>query len=210
MSDRMKSAPGFANIRCYARALKGCCRQMSGEHPLSRAILKRIPQEFTESRAIAVRNMAFQPKDTAQFFGVGSLESKVLCSHHNGLLSPLDAVALAIFDAFEAMHYAAAGIKAAAASVYSIDGNLLERWMLKVVCGGLYSGMMRADGGTELKGIEPALDWLELITMASRSRKVSASTPSRHRAMNYSGSMTRYADTDRWYCTTNLELLCTV
>ena len=35
--------------------------------------------------------------------------------------------------------------------------------MLKVVCGGLYSGMISADGGTELKDAEPPIDWLDII-----------------------------------------------
>ena len=125
MTDRTTSIPTFGNPSCYARALKGCCRQMSGEHPLSKAILKRIPEEFTESQAVQVRNMAFQPKDIVQSFGVGSLESKVLCTHHNGLLSPFDSEALKTFDAFEAMHYAGAGLKPTAENVYRIDGDLL-------------------------------------------------------------------------------------
>jgi hypothetical protein len=138
-NDSQKSIPGFANPSCYARAIKGCCLRMSGEHPLSRAILKRIPQEFTESKTIEVRNMAFQPKDTMQSFGVGRLESKVLCAYHNELLSPMDTEALAMFTAFEAMYYAAISFKVAAQPVFTIDGNLLERWMLKVVCGGCRS-----------------------------------------------------------------------
>lgn len=136
---------------------------MSGEHPVSKAILKRINQEFADSPGVEVRNMGFQPKDTAQSFGVGSLESKILCSNHNNSLSHLDGEALAMFNAFEAMHYAAAGITPAPERVYNVDGDLLERWMLKVVCGGLYGGTMRADGGFELKGVEPPLDWLQTV-----------------------------------------------
>jgi len=141
---------------------------MSGEHFLSKAILKRVNEEFTESPGVQVRNMGFQPPDTAQSFGVGSLESRILCAHHNNRLSPLDSEALKAFEAFEAMHYAAAEGKAAAESVYTVDGDLFERWMLKAVCGGLFSGNMRADGGLELKGVEPPLDWLETMYEGKR------------------------------------------
>ena len=92
--DRTKPIPDFANPKCYTRALKGCCAQMSGEHPLSRAILERIDQELgVKSSAVDVRNMAFQSRNTVKTFGIGSLESRILCTHHNISLSPYDSEA---------------------------------------------------------------------------------------------------------------------
>ncbi len=163
MAGKPDSIPGFANSSCYARALKGCSTQMSGEHPVSKAILKRITREFTESPGVDIKNMAFQPKDTTQSFGVSSLESRILCAHHNSGLSHLDGEALAAFNAFEKMHYAAAGIARAPERVYNVDGDRFERWMLKAVCGGLYGGTMRAGDRFELKGVEPPLVWLETL-----------------------------------------------
>jgi hypothetical protein len=66
MSNRTRPIPGSANPKCYARALKGCCRQMSGENFLSKAILKRVNEEFTESSGVEGRNMGFQLPDTAR------------------------------------------------------------------------------------------------------------------------------------------------
>ena len=109
MSNRTKPIPGYSNPSCYARALAGCSTQMTGEHTVSKAILKRINQEFTESPEVQIKNLAFQPKDTPQSFSVGSLESKILCAHHNHRLSHLDGKALTAFKAFEIMHYAAIG-----------------------------------------------------------------------------------------------------
>jgi len=162
MSNRTKTVPGFANPKCYARALKGCSVQMSGENAISKAILKRINQEYTESPGVEIKNMAFQPKDTPQSFGVGSLESKILYMHHNNSLSHLDSEALAAFDAFEIMFYAAAGSRPAPKRVYNVDGDVFERWMLKVVCGTLYGGTMRAER-FEVKDVEPPLDWLQTL-----------------------------------------------
>ena len=158
--DKTKPIPGYSNPNCYSPCVKGCSVQMSGEHAISRAILKRINQEFTESPGVEIKNMAFQPKDTPQSFGIGSLESKILCTHHNNVLGHLDGEALAAFDAFEIMLYAAAGIRPAPDRVYNVDGDLFERWMLKMTCGGLYGGTMGADG-FQAKDVEPPLDWLE-------------------------------------------------
>jgi hypothetical protein len=138
---------------------------MTGEHTVSKAVLKRISQEFTESPSVEIKNLAFQPKDTPQSFGVGSLESKILCAYHNNCLTDLDAEALKAFDAFEAMHYAAIGDAPTPEHVYSVDGDRFERWMLKTVCGGLYAGTMNADP-FQVKDVEPPLDWLETLYSA--------------------------------------------
>jgi hypothetical protein len=161
-SDRTIPIPGYSNPKCYARALKGCCEKMTGEHTVSKAVLKRISQEFTESSDVHIKNLAFQPKDMPQSFRVGSLESKILCAFHNNSLTDLDAEALKAFDAFEAMHYAAIGEAQAPERVYSVDGDRFERWMLKTVCGGLYGGTMNADP-FKVKDVEPPLDWLETL-----------------------------------------------
>jgi hypothetical protein len=162
MADRTVPIPGYSNPNCYARALKGCSQKMTGEHTVSKAVLKRISQEFTESPTVEIKNLAFQPKDTPQSFGVESLESKILCAHHNHRLTNLDGEAATAFKAFEAMHYAAIGEVSAPERVYSVDGDRFERWMLKTVCGGLYGGTMRAEG-FQVKDVEPPLDWLRIL-----------------------------------------------
>ena len=162
--NKTKAIRGFANPDCYARSLSGCCRQMSGEHPLSRAVLELIHQELgVKSKAVRVRNMGFQPRDTIQSIGIGSLESKILCTRHNNELADFDAEALAAFKAFESLYYDASGQRKASEPIYAIDGDRFERWLLKVLCGCLYGGMMSAAGSFELKGVEPPLDWLEML-----------------------------------------------
>jgi hypothetical protein len=164
MSNHQNSVPGFANPKCYARALKGCSTQMSGEHPLSRAILERIDQELGElSRAVEVRNLAFQTPGEPKRFGVNKLESNILCTHHNSGLSQFDAEIVAAFNAFERLHYAAAGRAVQVEPIYTLDGDRLERFFLKALCGGLYAGLFPVEETSRMKGIEPPLGWLETI-----------------------------------------------
>ena len=163
MKNRRVSISGYQNPNCYACSLGGCCAEMSGEHPFPKAILKLVPEKLgVERAAVQVRNMAFQPRDTVQILGVAGLQSKVLCTHHNNLLSPFDTEGTEAFKAFERMHYAAIG-EFTPEPVYTVDGDLFERCMLKMVCGGLYGGHTRTDGGTELKGVEPPLEWLQIL-----------------------------------------------
>ena len=164
MSNRTKPIPGFGNPSCYARALGGCCRQMSGEHPLSRALLERIDQELGElSKAVEIRNLAFQPRNVSQRIGIGSLESKILCVHHNNALSEYDQQALATFVAFEKLHYAAAGHPVVIQSLYTVNADRLGRFFLKAFCGCLYAGLFPDEEASHLKDVEPSLDWLESL-----------------------------------------------
>ena len=132
---------------------------MSGEHPLSRELLKRVDQELgVLSGEVEIRNLAFQKPGVSERFGVGNLESKILCAHHNSSLSPFDSEILVAFDAFEKLHYAAAGCDIAAEPIYNVDGDLLERFMLKALCGGLYAGLFPVEEAAN-EG-RPAPIWL--------------------------------------------------
>jgi hypothetical protein len=162
--DRRKSKPNFKNPRCYARALGGCCIEMSGEHPLSRALLERVDQELGElSTHVEIRNLAFQERGVAEHLGIGKLESKILCAHHNSGLSLYDAEVVKAFDAFEKLHYAAADRDVVTQPVYTIDGDRLERFLLKALCGCLYAGLFPVEECDRMKDVEPPLGWLETL-----------------------------------------------
>jgi hypothetical protein len=47
-----------------------------------------------------------------------------------------------------------------AAEVFQIDGDRLERWMLKTLSGGLYSGKLWPDLAA-WQGKQPLIEWLE-------------------------------------------------
>ena len=80
---------------------------MTGEHTVSKAFLRRISQEFTESPDVQIRNLAFQPKDKTKSFAVGSLESRILWKTITTACAIWTQRPSTAFDAFEAMHYAA-------------------------------------------------------------------------------------------------------
>ena len=143
--------------------MNDCCVKMSGEHPLSRAMLRRVDQELgVESPTVDIRNMAFQPPKTVERRGIGSLESNILCKHHNTCLGDYDVEGVTAFDAFERMHYAAAG-QIVAEPVYYVDGERFERFLLKALCGGLYSGIFPVEEVRWAKDAAPPLEWLEIL-----------------------------------------------
>jgi hypothetical protein len=137
---------------------------MSGEHPLSRALLERVDQELgVLSSHVEIRNLSFQTRGIAESLGIGNLESKMLCTHHNNGLSLYDTEAVKMFDAFEKLHYAAAGRRVSNDSYFPIDGDRFERFLLKALCGGLYAGLFPVEACGQLKDVEPPLGWLEVL-----------------------------------------------
>jgi hypothetical protein len=47
--------------------------------------------------------------------------------------------------------------------VMHVDGDGLERWVLKTLCGGLYSGAFKVSPTDTMKGICPPLEWLQVL-----------------------------------------------
>src|SRR5262249_40314032 len=45
---------------------------------------------------------------------------------------------------------------------FVVNGDHLERWMLKMLCGGLYSGTMQVPGGS-MKGVCPPVEGLNVL-----------------------------------------------
>lgn len=83
------------------------------------------------SATVQVGGLRWQPAQTLQSIGIQSLVSKILCESHNAELSPLDAVAGTLFRALNAADKAPTTLPA----VTQIEGPLIERWFLKVLCG---------------------------------------------------------------------------
>lgn len=147
--------------KCYAQAL-GDCTSMSREHWMPEAILERVEHgRGTRSRCVEARNLSFQMRDIRQSFGVDSLAGNILCKKHNNSLSPIDVGATKFFDAMEAVHYGCE-TPGAPEQVLRVDGNLLERFLLKVMIGGLFSGNLRHSAVTK-KGVLPPIEWLKIL-----------------------------------------------
>lgn len=123
----------YSNPRCYAHSLNDCSSHISKEHYFSKSIL-----EIFSPSSIDVSNFAWLDKGKSKSLSINALSSKVLCERHNEALSPLDTLAKKFFSV-------ALG-KAGDQWAIVLDGFELERWMLKLYCGCLSSGLFTYQG----------------------------------------------------------------
>ena len=159
----MATSQGFQNPECYSRALGGCCREIDREHYVSESILELIFERFGQVRkTVPVKNLAFQDRGVLDTIGVGKLTSKILCRNHHAVLSRFDSVGKAMFVAMDNLNETGLNPQLPAIAA-TIDGDALERWMLKTLCGGLFSGNFLVAPGERMKGICPPIGWLEIL-----------------------------------------------
>lgn len=154
---------GLQHPECYACALGGCSREMSGEHYVSKSILELIENRAGQkSKSVRVTGLSFQKRGALQQLGISSLVGNILCKTHNSLLSPLDDAGKAMFLAMDGMNDGAAD-PSLPERVQLVDGDGLERWVLKTMCGGLYSGAFKVSPTETMKGVCPPPAWLDML-----------------------------------------------
>jgi hypothetical protein len=110
---------------------------------------------------VLVQNLSFQQPDTLEGKGISGLVAKVLCEKHNSALSGFDGAGSTLFAGMDGID-SAAGKTGVPPETFVVNGDHLERWMLKMLCGGLYSGTMPVPGGS-MKGMCPPLEWLNVL-----------------------------------------------
>ena len=113
--------------KCYLAGYGNCGGKLSAEHYISKSVLTQIAKNGT----IQIGGLPFQPKDTFQIFGIESLVANILCQSHNCDLSHLDEVAKDFFFALNAVDKEPDKV----ADLFSVNGRLVERWLLKILCG---------------------------------------------------------------------------
>lgn len=128
--------------KCWAHAIGGC-DGMSGEHIFSSAIFKAGC-----SCPIVVEGVQRIRRGEPTY---GAEKSNILCRHHNSLLSPLDETVgrLARFQA-------SANEENFNESLY-VEGELLERWLLKTVIN------IAAAGWAGPEKLSPSIDIVRAI-----------------------------------------------
>jgi hypothetical protein len=126
---------------CYLKEQGGCSSKMSREHYVSEAVLKAI----VPNRDITIGGLAWQEPNTLQGIGIGSLQSKVLCTTHNSMLSPLDTVAGNLVDAIVAADKNPTKL----AEETEFDGPSIERWFLKTLISSSEARVLRCKPFTE-------------------------------------------------------------
>ena len=156
-------ATEFRLMGCYAESLGDCQRPLTNEHPLSSTVLQLLTGN---GNSVGVSNHNWQrDKKMIQHVGVGSLTTRVLCRRHNGALSPLDTFARKFIVAQMAqMEHVRSGLPVA--NHWLFNGQNLEKWMLKVLCGIIAGGY--APGSDSAIDWTPPTSWLNLIFGADK------------------------------------------
>lgn len=134
-------------IRCYANSLGGCSSILSREHYISSGVLKCI------GRKIQVSGPSWT-KGKEKTIGIESLTSKILCSHHNSILAPLDNTAILLFSTIKRFnHELDQNITDNENDHIELCGYTFERWLIKLYLGMHCSGQLTK----KLKQVEPYL-----------------------------------------------------
>ena len=132
---------------CYAATLGDCSGGASAEHYISESVLRLV------GTAVRVSGFPWQAEGVRQDIGIGSLSANILCRRHNERLSSLDEIGKAFVRALKtSFDHAFEGPDFSDESI-TIDGDSLERWLLKVLCGVL----------TVMKGHSIPTLWLEIL-----------------------------------------------
>jgi hypothetical protein len=143
--------------KCWAESLGNCSDTLSGEHTVSKGL-------FTDDRVV-VQGLSWC-KDEPKTIGLSSLTRKILCTHHNSGLSPVDDAAIAAFNAFrESVRLTdiREKIKERRWTVVHLplNGDLLERWFLKTLINITIGGIQKIGPKSTTPG-EPSSDLVEI------------------------------------------------
>jgi hypothetical protein len=124
---------------CYAKHLGGCTHK-SREHFISRSILEIISP-------FSIQGFPWLKPGEVGRASASSLTASVLCDYHNSSLSSLDSEAVRLFTHLRLLDSKATPQQLAEApAVLPVDGILLEKWLLKTLCGTMASGNFLIDG----------------------------------------------------------------
>lgn len=148
----------FEHPDCFARALGDCSKEISKEHYVSDSVLRAVSEGES---SVFVQNLAFQERGILQRRGIGGLSTKMLCEKHNGDLTSFDVAGASLFLCHEEIERLVSQT-AEEPEALEVEGDDLERWMLKMLFGGLYSGNFPVPGEC-LKGVPPPIEWLKIL-----------------------------------------------
>jgi hypothetical protein len=146
-------------LKCALRSSSPCEGPISGEHYISKSVLKVI----APSDRVLIEGAPWAP--IQKTVGHEALTANVLCKHHNSTLAGLDSEAGRLATFLRDAQLSLAEPTSESRSI-KISGRLLERWLLKVVFGMWASGNVavsnvkiatspNADLGPLLLGLKP-------------------------------------------------------
>jgi hypothetical protein len=146
------------NPNCYAGQLGDCSETTNGEHFISRSVLKVVGP--TGMLRLSGGPWA-APTESAEV-GFDAVEKPILCERHNRQLSPLDDAAAKLFRHVRDFAAQFAGNAPPGPSATLLNGHAIERWMLKVLIGSVYSQTATLNGQA-FGGWSPPIRWLQTL-----------------------------------------------
>jgi hypothetical protein len=122
---------------CLLQGYGECRGKLSGEHFISEVVLKQV----AVGKSVTIGGLPWQPPGTLEPVGIGSLQCKIFCEGHNNSFSCLDTTGGLFIETIDAIDKNPAELPA----VTQVDGDRLERWLLKMIIG-IAGGQGMADG----------------------------------------------------------------
>lgn len=114
---------------CFAAQLGNCSGNLSREHYVSRSVLELA------GKSVRISGFPWQKPNIPKDVGISSLTSKILCRRHNSELSSLDFVGKDFLQSLKSSFDEATGENEFCDKSFSIQGDMLELWLLKILCG---------------------------------------------------------------------------
>jgi hypothetical protein len=95
--------------------------------------------------------------------GINSLTAKILCDQHNSTLSGLDEVGIRFFDSLRRPNHPETHKRAIVVPRITLfRGEMIELWMLKILCGLIASGNATDENGKRIDVPLPEV-WLRIL-----------------------------------------------
>lgn len=151
---------GYSHEGCYARCLADCDGKLSREHWISESALRLLDP----CGPITFEGLGWQSAAKAQTMYPRQAASHVLCRRHNNALSIIDEAGTAFFKALLHINrlQAAEPLHTQNRCLLLSNGHDIERWLLKVLIGGIASGNMRVNGCRQ-QDWEPIPEYIEFL-----------------------------------------------
>lgn len=119
----------YSQAGCYAKSTGECSRGLSKEHYISHSLLNILAKE---DGSISITGLPWAKNNSVRLYP-SNLWSKILCVGHNQALKGLDSVAVRFFRQLYSIpeQLNTHGPD----SIFLVNGNDLELWFLKLLCG---------------------------------------------------------------------------
>jgi hypothetical protein len=135
-------------------ATGACDTKISGEHLISHSVLKVLAEKQVE-----VSGTPWLKPGDKKMLPFSALTTNALCQRHNSLLSPIDSVGAALFEAIQKCGTTDTG----PGLLFLLSGHDVERWMLRSLAIFGVSGNFAIDGAVIDQNFVDRLRIVELL-----------------------------------------------